>query len=163
VLRERLMLGAASGAVKEKRSRAVVFLLLACITAATGCFWRSYPQRLSTHAELLVSIARKARDLVATGRFTAENLPELTYPLERAAAYAADAHRRAPKPPSSLVAFDRLIERYRAYVELVDSQRRERDGAAAVRAVESSLADVEAAARDVAAALAQELNSAAGG
>jgi hypothetical protein len=111
-----------------------------------------------------VSIARKARDLIATGRFTAENLPELTYPLERAAAYAADARRRTTAPPPSLDAFDRLIERYRAYVERVDLQRRERDGAAALVAVEQSLADVEAAAGEVRAALERErLNSAGAG
>jgi len=63
---------------------------LACLAGAVvaGCFWRSYAPRARTHTEVMVAIARKAVDLVAAGRFTAESMPELTYPLERAEAFA---------------------------------------------------------------------------
>src|SRR4029453_10119075 len=93
---------------------------IACIVcvAIIGCFWRSYAPRMRTHAEVMVSIARKAVDLVASGRFTAESMPELTYPLERADAFAREARRRAgTNAPPSLAAFEELIVRYRAFVE----------------------------------------------
>src|SRR5205814_2235774 len=53
-----------------------------------GCFWRTYGRLAATHAELLVAMARKHTDLVASGRLTAESMPELTYPPERAQAVA---------------------------------------------------------------------------
>src|SRR6185436_13065517 len=99
------MLSSMTRVVKAKYA----FVARVCVAVASGCYWRTYPDQLRTHTDLLVAFARKARDLVATGRFTAENLPELTYPLERAAAYAADARRRTTAPPPSLDAFDRLI------------------------------------------------------
>src|SRR4029077_7130033 len=70
------------------------------VVAAGCCFWRSYAPRLRTHTELLVAMARKGADLVASGRLTAENMPELTYPLERAGAFARGAHspRGTPAP-----------------------------------------------------------------
>jgi hypothetical protein len=149
------MLGPASGPVKENRRLGVIFL---CLAVASGCFWRSYPQRLRTHSELLVAFARKGHDLVATGRFTAESLPELTYPLERAAAFAAEARRRTDTPPPSLVAFEELIARYREFVDRVDLARR---GRRRDVALDEPLEDVEAAARAVTAALEREGTSAA--
>jgi hypothetical protein len=139
-------------------------MIFLCLAALGGCFWRSYPQRLRTHCDLLVAFARKGRDLVATGRFSAENLPELTYPLERAQAFAADARRRTEAPPASLVAFERLIERYRALVERVDRRRHERDGPEDAASLDESVAAIEAAAGEVAVALERErVTSAAGG
>jgi hypothetical protein len=139
-------------------------MIFLCLAGLGGCFWRSYPQRLRTHSDLLVAFARKGRDLVASGRFSAENLPELTYPLERAQAFAADARRRTEAPPASLVAFERLIERYRALVERVDRQRHERDGPEDAASLEESVAAIEAAAGEVAVALERErVTSAAGG
>jgi hypothetical protein len=131
----------------------VIFL---CLAVASGCFWRTYPQRLRTHSDLLVAFARKGRDLVATGRFTAENLPELTYPLERAAAFAADVRRRTEAPPASLLAFERLLERYRAFVERVDRERHERAGPADVSSLDAAVVAIESAAGEVAAALEHE-------
>jgi Xaa-Pro aminopeptidase len=153
VLRELPMLGPGAGRVKAKPRLGAIFL---CLAVASGCFWRSYPQHLRTHSELLVSFARKGRDLVATGRFTAENLPELTYPLERAAAFAADVRRRTDAPPPSLVALERLIERYRTFVQQVDRERHERAGPADLASLEAAVTEVEAASRDVAAALERE-------
>jgi hypothetical protein len=138
--------------VKAKRTLAV---LLAGVAVA-GCFWRDYPARLRTHAEVLVGIARKADDLVASGRFTAESLPELTYPLERATAFAAEARRKTAAPPRSLDAFDELLERYRAFVDLVDQTRRRRGDAEARAALVEPLRAVETAAAAVGAALAAE-------
>ena len=147
------MVGSRVGGVKEKRA---LIVLLACAVVAGGCFWRSYPDRMRTHTELLVAFARKGRDLVATGRFTAESLPELTYPLERANAFAADAERRASPPPASLDAFDALLARYRTFVELLDDARRTKRGPAGAEELAKPLADVEAAAEAVTATLARE-------
>ncbi len=159
MLRELPMLGPGPRRVKAK-SRAV--LIFVCVAVAAGCFWRTYPQRLRTHSDLLVSFARKGRDLVVTGRFTAENLPELTYPLERAAAFAADARRRTDTPPASLLAFDRLLERYRAFVERVDRERHERAGPPDASALDAPVAEIESAAGAVAAALEHEHVSSGG-
>lgn len=148
------MLGPGPRRVKAKCLPGVIFVLVAAV--AGGCFWRSYPERLRMHSELLVAFARKGRDLVATGRFAAENLPELTYPLERAVEFAADAHRRTAAPPPSLAAFDRLIERYRAFVALVDRERHAAAGPAAAASLDEPVAAIEAAAADVTAALARE-------
>jgi len=149
------MVGSTVGGVKEKRA---LIVLLACAVVTGGCFWRSYPDRMRTHTELLVSFARKGRDLVATGRFTAESLPELTYPLERATAFAADARGRTSSsaPPASLDAFDGLLARYRTFVELLDDARRTKRGPAGAEELAKPLADVEAAAAAVTAALARE-------
>jgi len=147
------MVGPRVGGVKAKR---LLIALLVCAVSAGGCWWRSYPARMRTHTELLVAFARKGRDLVATGRFTAESLPELTYPLERANAFAADATRRVSPPPASLVAFETLLARYRTFVELLDDTRRTKRGAAGAAELAQPLADVEAAAAEVTAALDRE-------
>jgi hypothetical protein len=149
VLREPFMLGPASEPVKANCGPIVIFVCI--MVAIAGCFWRTYPQRLRTHSELLVAFARKGRDLVATGRFTAENLPELTYPLERAAAFAADVRRRTETPPESLTAFEREIALYRAFVERVDRSRHDRDDS-----LDAAVAGIERAAHDVDAALGRE-------
>src|SRR4029453_11508213 len=115
---------------------------IACIVcvAIIGCFWRSYAPRMRTHAEVMVSIARKAVDLVASGRFTAESMPELTYPLARADAFARQARDRAAgAPPPSLASFEELIARYRAFVDVLDRTRREQRGAAAAAALTAPL------------------------
>jgi hypothetical protein len=147
------MVGSTVGGVKAKR---LLIALLACAVGLSGCWWRSYPARMRTHTELLVAFARKGRDLVATGRCTAESRPELTYPLERANAFGADATRRASPPPASLVAFEALLARYRTFVELLDDTRRTKRGAAGAEELAQPLADVEAAAAEVRAALDRE-------
>jgi hypothetical protein len=119
------------------------------VVASGGCFWRSYAPRLHTHTELMVAMARKGVDLVASGRLTAENMPELTYPLERAEAFARDAHAHSGTPPPSLVAFDTLIARYRAFVDTLDATRRTQHGGDAAAALAGPLASVEDAARAV--------------
>jgi len=111
---------------------------------------------MRTHTELLVAFARKGRDLVATGRFTAENLPELTYPLERATAFAAEARGRLVPPPASLQAFETLLARYRAFVELVEDVRRAPDAREAAERLDASVAAVETAAGEVHVALDRE-------
>ena len=112
---------------------------------------------MRTHAEVMVSIAHKAVDLVATGRFTAESVPELTYPLERAEAFARQARERAgADAPPSLARFDELIARYRAFVDAVDRTRREQRGADAAAALAGPLRTVEDAATAVNEALRDE-------
>jgi hypothetical protein len=147
------MVGSTVGGVKAKR---LLIALLACAVALSGCWWRSYPARMRTHTELLVAFARKGRDLVATGRFTAESLPELTYPLERANAFGAEAAQRVSPAPGSLVAFQTLLARYRTFVELLDDTRRTKRGVAGAEELAQPLADVEAAAAEVTAALDRE-------
>lgn len=145
------MVSAAGGTVKAARLLAVLASVLA------GCFWHSYGRLALTHVELLTALARKGADLVANGRFTAESMPELTYPLERAQAFAKEARARAGEaPPASLVAFETLVARYRAFVDTLDRVRREHTGAAARAALEPPLAAVEAAAEEVRAALRAE-------
>jgi hypothetical protein len=132
---------------------------IACVVcvASIGCFWRSYAPRMRTHAEVMLSIAHKAVDLVATGRFTAESMPELTYPLERADAFARQARERAgDDAPPSLAQFEALIARYRAFVDTVDRTRREQRGDAAAAALAGPLRAVEDAAAAVNEALRHE-------
>ena len=122
-----------------------------------GCFWRTYGRLTATHAELLVFTARKGTDLVASGRFTAESMPELTYPLERAEAFAREARARSGgAPPASLEALDALCARYRVFVDALDRVRRERSGEAARAALADPLAAVEGAAESVRVALRAE-------
>ena len=137
------MLGPAAGAVKAKAS---LLALVTGLVVAGGCFWQRYPERMRTHTELLVSFSRKARDLVALRRFTAESLPELTYPHERASAFAADARPRADPPPASLVAFETLLARYRTLVDRVDRARRDPEVA---RTLDGDVQAIETAAQAV--------------
>jgi hypothetical protein len=111
---------------------------------------------MATHADLLVAMARKGVDLVASHRLTAESMPELTYPLERAEAFARAAAERATDPPPSLAAFRDLIARYRALVDLLDRVRREPPEGDTRAALAEPLGRVEAAADAVRAALAAE-------
>lgn len=132
---------------------------IACVAAAmmAGCAWNGSAARLRTHAEVMVAIARKAVDLVGAGRFTAESMPELTYPLERATALARQLRaRRSPDVPPSLVAFDGLVERYRMLIDAVDRTRRERRGTDAIAVLAVPLRQVEEAAAEVEAALRRE-------
>lgn len=106
---------------------------------------------------MLVGVARKGADLVAGGRLTAESLPELTYPLERAQAFAREAARRSgDAPPRSLAAFEELVGRYRTFVDTLDRVRRETTGVAARAALAEPLAAVERAGEAVREALRAE-------
>jgi hypothetical protein len=128
--------------------------MLVTILLLGGCFWRSFPERLATHADVLVSMARKGADLTAAERLTAGTLPELFYPLERGEALAAEARRRSgDAPPPALAPFEELLVRYRAFCDHVDRLRRERSGPAAREALAPALAEVERAAAAVHAAL----------
>src|SRR5262245_48196731 len=139
---------------RTPRVKAIAWIV--CV-ASIGCFWRSYAPRMRTHAEVMVSIAQKAVDLVATGRFTAESVPELTYPLERADAFARQARERAgADAPPSLAQFDELIARYRAFVDAVDRTRREQRGTDAAATLAGRLRAVEDAAAAVNEALRHE-------
>ena len=91
-----------------------------------GCFAHRYPRLVVTHAELLADMAEKGRDLVVAGRFTAESLPELTYPLERATVYEAEARQRfGATVPASLEAFTSLVAEYQIFVRTLDDLRRQ--------------------------------------
>ncbi len=140
----------------ERTVKAGAVLIVAGALVA-GCFWREYGPLMATHVDVLVGIARKGVDLVASGRFTAESLPELTYPLERAQAFAARARDRAGgAPPPSLDAFDALIVRYRTLVEAIDRERRDATGGDARAALAAPLAAVEDGAERVRGALREE-------
>lgn len=145
------MVGAAGGRVKAAA------LAIVLVTVAAGCFWHSYGNLARTHVALLTALAGKGADLVASGRLTAETMPELTYPLERAQVFAAQARARAgDAPPASLNAFEALVARYREFVDALDQVRREHSGAEARRALEPPLAAVQDAAEAVRAALRTE-------
>jgi len=122
----------------------------------SGCFWRSYGRLAATHADVLVGIARKGVDLVVAGKLTAESMPELTYPLERAEAFGRQAFRETKRPPPSLHAFMALVARYRDLVDAVDRVRREKKGWQAERALAAPLAAVKKAADLVRASLREE-------
>jgi hypothetical protein len=139
--------------VSADRSTVKAALALALLA---GCFWRSYGRLAATHTDLLVAMARKGADLVAAARLTAETLPELTYPLERAQAFAHDARARSHDPPASLVALEALIARYRDFLDTLDQTRRQQTGAPARTALAQPLAHVEQAAAAVHAALRAE-------
>ena len=127
------------------------------LALVAGCFWRSYGRIAATHVDLLTAMAHKGADLVASGRLTAESMPELTYPLERAQAFVADAKARsAGAPPASLAALEGLVARYRDFVDVLDRVRRERTGEAAAAALAAPLADVDRAADAARAAIQAE-------
>jgi hypothetical protein len=129
-------------------------LWVAVLLAACG---GSYARQMNVHVALLTDVARKGVDLVATGHLTAESMPELTYPLERAQAFAAaETRRHRETPPPSLAAFDTLVARYREFVDGLDRVRREKTGDAARAALAPSLAAVEASADAVRVALRRE-------
>src|SRR5713226_5920911 len=130
----------------SRRRVKVVRALVVSLSLLGACFWRSYGKATATHADLLVAMARKGADLVASGRLTAESVPELTYPLERAEAFARAARARSgDAPPRSLDAFDALLARYRAFVDALDRIRREQSGEAARVALAAPLGAVEEA------------------
>ena len=127
------------------------------LVVLAGCFWRSYGPQAATHAEVLVGMARKGADLVGSGRFTAESMPELTYPLERAIAFAdRGTTRSGGSPPASLLALRALIARYREFVDDRDRVRRGQGAGEARAALASPLAAVEAAAAELHQALRAE-------
>ena len=124
------------------------------LALVAGCFWRSYGRAVATHADVLEAMARKGADLVASGWLTAETMPELTYPLERAQAFVREARGRAGgDPPASLAALEALVARYREFVDALDRVRRVATGDDARAALAEPLARVEAAADATRAAL----------
>ena len=139
------------GAQGRRVKAALALLLLA------GCFWRSYGRLAAVHVDVLVAMARKGVDLVANGRMSAESMPELTYPLERAEAFARTATARSPETrPSSLVAFGELLAQYRQFLDALDQARRTARGEEARTVLGPSLAAVEAAGQAVRTALRTE-------
>jgi len=138
----------------SRRRVKVVLALVINLSLLGACFWRSYGKATATHADLLVAMARKGADLVASGRLTAESLPELTYPLERADAFLrAAAARSTDHPPPSLRALEDLRARYQEFLDALDRVRREKSGEAARAALAEPLAMVERAGEGVRAAL----------
>ena len=122
-----------------------------------SCFWRAPGHQAEVHAAVLLEEARKGRDLVVRGRLAAESMPELTYPLERADAFARTATARsADHPPASLLALDDLRARYQAFLDALDRVRREKSGDAARAALAEPLAAVERAGETVRTALRAE-------
>src|SRR5262245_14598239 len=134
-----------------------VKVALVLLVALTACFWRSYGRAAVTHTDLLIALARKGAALVVSGRFTAESMPELTYPLERAQAFVQTAHAKSGNaPPPSLTALETLLARYQHFVDTLDLTRRTTNGPAAEAALATPLHDVETAADAVHAALRAE-------
>jgi hypothetical protein len=146
------MVGGGARTVKAVARRRGVALAL--VVAACG---GSYDRQVEAHVALLTAVARKGVDLVGSGRLTAESMPELTYPLERARAFAErESRRQGGSPPPSLLAFQSLVARYRDFVDALDRLRREKSGPDARVALGPPLAAVEAAGEAVRAAIRQE-------
>lgn len=122
------------------------------LTLLAGCA-RSGAGQMATHVEVLTAVARKGVDLVAHGRLTAESLPELTYPFERARAFAHAARTAGGTAPAALDAFDALLARYREFLDALDRVRREKRGEDARATLAEPLAAVEAAGARVRGAL----------
>jgi len=135
--------------------KGTILILLAAVAACSGAAAR---REARTHADLLAAIAQKGVDLVRSGRLVAESMPELTYPLERAQAFARSARERERLDTAALAALDALVERYRSFVDTLDRVRRDLSRDQAARALAEPLASVEAAA----AALRAELDRAGG-
>jgi hypothetical protein len=132
------------------RARRVKAALALAVVLTVGCGGRADQRLALVHVELLTALARKGADLVASGRLTAESMPELTYPLERAQAFAA--LRRQPRPPW-LDSFETLVARYRDFVDALDRVRREQGGEGARTALAAPLAAVVGAGEAVREAL----------
>jgi hypothetical protein len=131
--------------------------LIGAVALAAGCFWRSYGARMAMHADVLLAMTRKGTDLVKTGRFTPENLPELHYPLDRARWFAADATRRSgQEPPPSLRAFEELLAAYGEFCRVVDAVRTARLDGVRRRVLREAARSVRRNAAAVHAALAAE-------
>lgn len=113
--------------------------------ATVGCFWREFDARLAMHTELLRDQARKGVDVAVAGRFTAEGLTELLYPLGRARAFAAAARRRLGDgpPPPALLEFEQLLAAYTRLCDAIDRARRAHAGPVPAAALASPLARVE--------------------
>jgi hypothetical protein len=144
------MVGGAPGGVKGTVIGGLLGLLVVAVACGGAAAAR---QEARTHADVLESIARKGADLVRSGRLVAESMPELTYPLERAQAFARTARDRARLEPAALAALDALVERYRAFVDTLDRVRREHEPTEAARVLAVRLAAVEDAAALLRAAL----------
>lgn len=143
--------------VGARGRRVKAALVLTALFALSACFWRSFGRVVEVHVDVLVGTARKGADLVAKGRLTAESMPELMYPLERATAFARKAAARARGvPPQSLAAFEQLLARYRTFVDTLDQTRRTTRPAEAGAALAQPLAAVETAAEAVRTALRSE-------
>jgi hypothetical protein len=123
--------------------------LALALGALAGCHTRGDTARAAaTHVELMVAMAAKGSDLLANGRFTAESLPELTYPLERADAFARALEARGAPPPW-LSAFRVVLARYRDVLDTLDRIRREQRGEGARAAMAPSLEALRTAAASV--------------
>lgn len=125
------------------------------LALVVGCGWRAYGRMMATHTDVLVAIAHKGVDLLASGRLTAESMPELTYPLERAQAFARRATAQDASRPS-LAAFATLCTCYRDLIDALDRIRREQRGDVARQTLAGPLARVDTAAGAVRTALAAE-------
>jgi hypothetical protein len=146
--------GGVKGTVQRRAARAVqLTALVGLLVVAVACTGAAARREARTHADVLEAIAGKGADLVQSGRLVAESMPELTYPLERAQAFARTARARARLEPAALDALDALVERYRAFVDTLDRVRRELEPSAAARALVEPLAAVRHAAASLRAAL----------
>lgn len=123
----------------------VKVVLAVAVLATLGCFWREFDARLAMHTELLRDQARKGVDVAVAGRFTAEGLTELLYPLGRGRAFAATARRRLGDgaPPRELLEFEQLLAAYTRLCDAIDQARRTYAGSVPAAVLASPLARVE--------------------
>lgn len=90
--------------------------------AASGCSWRSYPEVLNVHLDVLTQTAAKLIAVAESPRgLQTEGMGEYTYPSRRARAFLADyqgyRERRSHQQLSS------FLDRYDGLVEHIDAAR----------------------------------------
>jgi len=124
-------------------------LVLCALLAATGCFSRRYPRLLETHLEVLTLYAEKLAALAEDERTVpAQDWGEFTYPLARARQFARLARDHFPARPS-LLAFERVLDRYAELTSDPDVLRAPDAARAVPERVRALLADVARAREDL--------------
>jgi len=122
--------------LRRMRARvAVVALIL-----VQGCLWRGYARVLEIHLEVLDSMAAKMCGLTGGPAPASETIGEFVYPAKRAREVEQQFASR--REQSSYAAFDKVLQRYEALLQLFDRSRvnQETWAASAERVCEESRA-----------------------
>jgi hypothetical protein len=97
-------------------------MLVLLWVAGPGCRWRSYPEILNVHLDVLTQTAAKLIAVAQSPRgLQTEGMGEYTYPSRRARAFLADYQSYRDRPSHrQLTAF---LDRYDSLVERIDAAR----------------------------------------
>jgi hypothetical protein len=101
--------------------QARLWLVLALVLTP-ACLWRSYPEVMRVHLEVLSGLAEKVAYNTGEGqRPASSDVIELTYPLQRARQFAYQYRSYAER--ESYRRFTAALDRYQALTEAVDAAR----------------------------------------